>query len=724
MFSLNEILKITTLEQIELFLKKHSGFTLSEHDLFYDKVSKSFKYVGNSNSNYSEIAILNKGEKGLIERITNAIDAVIEKQSVLCEKPKTADDVVAQAFPRYYNSKLNNNKGRMNAVDTEGQINVVFRDGTKYKKPTVDIIDKGTGIPGNLFESTILSLHGGNKINTNKSYLIGAFGHGGSTSLTHTKATILISKFDGHYYFTIVKAAQFEDNKLPCYMYFVVDNVIPECINDVNEINDEEIMSFVYSESGTLIRMIDLDTSGTLNQLSQEVLNYCNIELYKTVLPVRLIEKRLKYMIDSKNDVRYVYGSNRVLQNSKFCKHNLSGTIKIDHNNRNYDIAFYVILPENEDDWGNDTECKQIYKKFNFHEKPIIYVINGQYVSGENFTKLKNRGLEYLKYRLLVEVNLDNLGNEKYRFFTTDRNNIQENELTSGFVDKVIDAICQNETLKDLNKVIAEKTVKTKINSEFLNNIKQSISEQYNDFIKQKEIKQNPRHNNKSYGGQESDEVYNDEILTLFITTKNNAVFEYGNIPIHLHTGAFKNVNKNANIDCIVDNRTYYFDAHSKSNRQAMNGRILYNLNDLSVGEHTIFFSLNGKTVWDNVDSNKIKIQVIKQQPTKETTTKTTKDIDIQLAMEENKEYIIDIHTNKEEKRIVVSICLSHELLQKHVWRTVQNKEAMRDALIEPLSLFVLFMGEQYDQLQSVDDKNNIALSFCKSYINILTKQK
>lgn len=59
-------------------------------------------------------------------------------------------------------------------------------------------------------------------------------------------------------------------------------------------------------------------------------------------------------------------------------------------------------------------------------------------ITTERFTKLNNAGLNFLKYRLLVTINLDVLGTEKYKFFTSNRSQIKNIDLTRGFLDKVI----------------------------------------------------------------------------------------------------------------------------------------------------------------------------------------------------------------------------------------------------------------------------------------------
>ena len=55
------------------------------------------------------INMLKDSGKGLIERITNGIDAVLEKEKEKngLDSPKTADDIVKVAFPHYYENKQN-----------------------------------------------------------------------------------------------------------------------------------------------------------------------------------------------------------------------------------------------------------------------------------------------------------------------------------------------------------------------------------------------------------------------------------------------------------------------------------------------------------------------------------------------------------------------------------------------------------------------------------------
>ena len=263
-FKLSELLAIYKPEQLNAFLKEHINTDLEDNNLLYENISDNWTCVGDTKYNLSAINMLKDSGKGLIERITNGIDAVLEKEKEKngLDSPKTADDIVKVAFPHYYENKQNIKKGvsdRQNACETADKVIVAINDSTKSNKPTVDVVDQGCGISGEKFGDTILSIHKGNKSTTDKNYLIGAFGQGGSTSLPFSFATIIVSKKDGNIYFTIVKKCLFSDMKMDTYLYLTPNGQVSLIENDEHNYEDEYINIFINSESGTLIRMIDME---------------------------------------------------------------------------------------------------------------------------------------------------------------------------------------------------------------------------------------------------------------------------------------------------------------------------------------------------------------------------------------------------------------------------------------------------------------------------------
>ena len=418
MFDLNKILDIYKASDVDSFIKDITGHTLEEKNLKYADISMHWKFLGNNSSNGSSINILKHGEKGLIERITNAIDAVIEKQKISNNivSATEASSIIKKAFPKYYENFSNLSKGegfKVQTYDAANQVVLAANDATGTTKITFDIIDQGTGISGENFPKTILSLNAGNKLSREKAYLIGAFGQGGSTSLPFTYATIIISKYNGRYYFTVIKEVELSDYKNSCFVYLTVDEQIPEArITEQIDIDHNYLDTFIEGETGTLIRMVETDISREYrtNDIAKEhmLINYIDTNLFNVGLPVKIVDNRANFRDNASNQNRYAHGTFARLQNSKYVKKEWSGTLKVEVNNQSYNVDYYVILPENESQWGSISESKKIFQRLNVTEDPIIYTVNGQTITSESFNRFKNAtGLNFLQYRLLIVMFLE-----------------------------------------------------------------------------------------------------------------------------------------------------------------------------------------------------------------------------------------------------------------------------------------------------------------------------
>ena len=176
MFYLHQLLELQNFSSVSAFIKEHFNIDIKKRELKYEDIYKWFSFVGENESNASTIDLLQTGEKGLVERITNAIDAVFEKDKIESDViyPKTSEDIIKAAYPEYYKKTYkhilkNKRKGRQ-VYDAAEKVIVVALDGEKPHLPTFDVVDFGTGIKGSEFIDTILSLQGGNKIKENKNY--------------------------------------------------------------------------------------------------------------------------------------------------------------------------------------------------------------------------------------------------------------------------------------------------------------------------------------------------------------------------------------------------------------------------------------------------------------------------------------------------------------------------------------------------------------------------
>jgi len=163
------------------------------------KIGKSkmrWENVGNRKNNLATINIGTDPASGVTERITNAIDAILEKEWKEQNEP-TNIKTPRKASELWYNIEDGKISKIKDALDKRIQnlsdkIQVTLFESGKDTKPTVEIRDKGIGLEPEQFSKTILDLNGNNKIG--KLHLMGAYGQGGSTALSYNNLTIIISK--------------------------------------------------------------------------------------------------------------------------------------------------------------------------------------------------------------------------------------------------------------------------------------------------------------------------------------------------------------------------------------------------------------------------------------------------------------------------------------------------------------------------------------------------
>lgn len=724
MIRIEEVLSIYKESEVDALLKKYTGFDLNEHNLSYDKIKRNYRFLGNNCSNGSNVGQLTTGEKGLVERITNAIDAVIEKQKIKCSIGSAKDSavVIKKAFPNYYSNMLdvmNDSVDKSYAKDAENQVILAVNDGSKSNKPTFDVIDKGEGLLGIEFETSILSINHGNKLSREKSYLIGAFGQGGSTSLPFTYATIVLSKKDGKVSFTIIKRVELTDYKNMVYVYMTIDNAIPELDFFGFQSNDGYLSDFInLSESGTLVRMVESEISKRFrdNEVTKPGMlgDYLNTELFNVGLPVKVIENRANYRSNTHSQNRFVYGSQLKLKTSKrYLKKEYCGTINIEHNNRTYNIDYYILLPNDEEKWGSESECKKVFEQFNVYYDPIIYSVNGQTITTERYTKLNNAGLNFLRYRLLVVINLDILGTEKYKFFTTDRSRIVDSDLTHGFLDKVIKALASTQKLIEVNGIIGEKSVSSSIDQNLLEEVSNQVKNEYNKFLKTGTfIPGRPGH----HYNPTPEEIYEDHIVSLDITSTKREFYIDENVSFVITTKAQKHINEAAIIHCFLDGKNYY-----NLQRSFMNGRIQYSINArvLKPGKYKIEFIYFENSL-RNMNTERVEFEVkTEKTPEKEANT-ATKELNLNIVIVEESTLICDVARDMVNKKIDVKLCLDTDQLRSEVYGLSASSDEIlkkKNRIIKPIVLFSLFYGEFYENIEKDEDKNRVILSCIKAFL-------
>ena len=345
-----------------------------------DNYNVSWTPVGGYKDNIATINIGTDPAAGLAERITNAIDAVIELEWQKQGKPT---DIVSPrtASENWFNLKDGKLRSIDNASDKKIQelarkIKVTLRDSERENYPTVEIRDQGIGIKGDDFSKTILSLHGQNKIS--KLFLMGAYGQGGSTALSYNNYTIIISKpaitekkEKAKTSWTIVRInpGNINSDKLEWFEY-CVDSANGQPFNV--ELEDKDFTP------GTLVRHIGMDLgkytakmTGPTSSLWYLVHHY----LFDPIIPVTISGERKKDLNAGKIENRSIFGNNRRLTKGGGDEKNLTQyqqEVNLTFRDGKVTIYYWVLTLD-----GSDKPMDRI-KNYCLPSQPIIITFNCQ----------------------------------------------------------------------------------------------------------------------------------------------------------------------------------------------------------------------------------------------------------------------------------------------------------------------------------------------------------
>ncbi len=725
MHELSEILGLFTIKDVNSFLRKYGYLDLETNGLVLKDITTNWELFAGTTSNSSVIGTLDHGDNGIIERITNGIDAVIQKEKdrLNIKSANHPDIIVKKTFPKYYEHRKSVATGestRLSWKDAGDRILLVVNDGSSTTRPTFDVIDTGTGIHGTNFKSTILSLNHGNKISSDKGYLIGAFGQGGSTSMRFSNATIIISKVEGKYFFTIIKMVELRDIKVPPFVFLSTNGEIMELSQTTNVSGvSDEVQIFLNAESGTLVRMVDTDISKRFrdNEVTKpgKLIDFINTTLFGVGIPVKVADNRIDYRMTSSSQDRYSYGSLLKIKTSEYIRKEYTGSTTITHKNRPFQIDYYVLLPIKEDNWGLEGECKTVFSQFNVTLDPIIYTINGQTVSTEKYTKLNNAGLSFLKYRLLVVIDLDSLGTEKYRFITTDRTRILRYDLTDGFLDAVVKAICNVDCLKEINERIAELSVDASVDQNLIDEISKDVKKYYLAFATPRS-KLPIHYINPTPPGPTPDPNWADAIIKLVLTSKKREFFKDESMNFVLETGARRYVNAKEKIDAFVDGKSV-----SNMDKNSFNGRVQLSFpaGDFKPDKHKIQFAYAPNFLMDYISTDEVEITILDQKTPDTNPVQTQKGLNLKIMLVNNGETICEVAKNEESKEIFIKLFMSHDSMKNEIYgkyASLDTTKKLQKFLIKPIALFALFSGDAYDS-KSDEEKNKMIISLSKSFV-------
>jgi hypothetical protein len=266
----------------------------AEVEDFLDSKDLDWEPLGQTGNNVGIIRSGSDPAQALTERITNAIDAVIERD--LTEEHIDVDDS-PPANPREAVKEIYNLTGDdyLDIPDHDlremGQkVYVTLKESGNGDRPTVELRDKGMGQPPEEFHSTFVGLNEDNKIK--KPYLIGKYGQGGSNTFAFAKYTIIMSRSHkgGELGWTIVR---FNERLTEEENYS--DGVYEYCVLEGGEIPfvaEEEVED---DWTGSLVRLIEYDAAdfSTILTAPQNSLYWAvNKTMFGAVFPFMIGDQR------------------------------------------------------------------------------------------------------------------------------------------------------------------------------------------------------------------------------------------------------------------------------------------------------------------------------------------------------------------------------------------------------------------------------------------------
>lgn len=252
----------------------------------------SWRAVGDRPNNIGTIRVGSDPALGLVERVTNGMDALLD----LGYLRHGGEPGSPREAARVWYGLPSGGIGEMTETERRAlgeRLRVWLDESGDPKRPTVVVEDDGVGQSPGDFPRTLLSLNEDNKVR--RPWNIGTYGQGGSVTYGFADATIVISRrhpdfrngADDRVGWTIVRKheADPEFRALPSYKYTVGDD---------GEVLDLDPALFPDMSSGTRVIHVGYDLQGWTGPFTTGLWQFFHSALFDPVLPFLITGKRKK----------------------------------------------------------------------------------------------------------------------------------------------------------------------------------------------------------------------------------------------------------------------------------------------------------------------------------------------------------------------------------------------------------------------------------------------
>lgn len=412
---------------------------------------------GGRNNNAGQIDVAKDPGRSMIERVTNGIDALLEREfashagNPVCISPREA----ASAWLNVPLQKGLAGMSQKQRQELAERLIVRMEPGEGAASRILSIIDRGIGMTAEQMPKTILSLGEDNKVG--KLYLAGTYGQGGSSTLSFSKLVLIATRVAGsqEIAFTVVRYMPLpsDTHKTGRYVYAVRNDAVLRAAAVAKDF-----------EVGTIARHFGYDLTNYKSPIGpNSVYGALNRLMFDPVAPMRF--------------ENVVHGWNRVIKGTRNA---LNGAVDqgdegkgptLDHNVPMFSIEMgdlghigveYWVLERPEP--SDDGKPKNPAAAFVDPKKPVVITHNGQN-QGELPAALLNKAaqLPFLTNRLIVHVNCDRLSPDaKRNMFSSTREDTKEGFVRERIEREVVELLKADDELDRLNREARDQTLKDK----------------------------------------------------------------------------------------------------------------------------------------------------------------------------------------------------------------------------------------------------------------------
>jgi len=463
----------------------HPALSLDEQ---FGPFGLAWHAFGDNPSNISTIGLATKPGRSLTERLTNAIDALLEERALSgVAVPSSSREAAQQWFGRNATGP-DDGLYRSNVQNVDRRTSVVLLSSDEVSAATVDVIDEGIGIRPERFPGTILSLQEGNKIQ--KRYLIGSFGQGGASTLAFSDFVFIASRFRENTStvgFTLIRVLSLDASyKEDCYAFLSLRDAlgalsVPSFSYGASpiELYPESNAKPPAFKKGTLVRHYSF-TLSKLDKMLQatpgNLYHYLHSSLFDPLLPFRIID--LRQPGKEKNEL--VSGSrNRLMKLAKAplgvaeraVEDDGSGSEVVHYRPMEYVVPYggdspsigieYWVVLNNRKVKGKTVlrgNSNELYVQPNH---PIIATMNGQNQGELSAQLLRDIGLGMVSRHIVVHIDSTNVDSQVRRqLFSTNREGLKDGDVLDELVRVLTKMLQEDQALFAIERDLTERIAK------------------------------------------------------------------------------------------------------------------------------------------------------------------------------------------------------------------------------------------------------------------------